>query len=95
MSESMVEFKWLEAKPQGNDTVVFRLENGTTVKVRVSLDRAGLALNMKNPDGSDVYNFNANMQVSVIPVEKKFSIPRSQMPNPTAQTKPPDPRHVS
>jgi len=91
----MIEFKWLEAKPVGSDTVVFHLENGTTVKVRVSLDRAGLALNMKNADGSDVYNFNANMQVAIVPAEKKFSIPRSQIPNPAAQAKPPDPRHVS
>ncbi len=95
MSEQMVDFKWLEAKPVGSDTVVFHLENGTTVKVKVSLERAGLALNMKNPDGSDLYNFNANMQVQIIPAEKKFSIPRSQIPNPSAQPKPPDPRHVS
>jgi hypothetical protein len=95
MTESMVEFKWLDVKPVGNDTVIFRLENGTTVKVRVSLDRAGLALNMRNPDGSEVYNFNANMQVAIVPAEKKFSVPRSQIQMPVAQAKPPDPRHVS
>jgi hypothetical protein len=95
MTEQLVDFKWLEAKPVGSDTVVFHLENGTTVKVRVSLERAGLALNMKNPDGSDIYNFNANLQMSIIPPEKKFSIPKSQLPQPAQQPKPPDPRHVS
>ncbi len=94
MSEPMVEFKWLEAKPVGTDVVVFHLENGTTVKIRVSLDRAGLALNMKNPDGSDIYNFNANMQMTIIPAEKKFNVPRSQIQIPT-QPKPPDSRHVA
>lgn len=90
----MVEFKWLDAKLVGNDTVVFHLENGTTVKVRVSLDRAGIALNTKNPDGSDLYNFNANLQMTIVPAEKKFSVPRSQIQAPMPP-KPPDPRHVS
>ena len=94
MTEPMVEFKWLEAKPVASDVVVFHLENGATVKVRVSLDRAGVALNMKNPDGSDLYNFNANLQMTIIPPEKKFTVPRSQLQIPT-QPKPPDIRQVS
>ncbi|MEK6920180.1 MAG: hypothetical protein AABX62_03945 [Thermoproteota archaeon] len=94
MSEPVVEFKWLEAKSVGSDVVVFHLEDGTTVKVRVSLDRAGVALNMKNPDGSDFYNFNANLQMTIIPPDKKFTIPKSQLQVPQ-KTKPPDSRQVS
>ena len=96
MTEQMVDFKWLDAKPMGTDTVVFHLENGASVKIRVSLDRVGLALSMKNPDGSDIYNFNANMQMTIVPPEKKFSIPRSQLAAPTVQqSKPPDHRQIS
>ena len=94
MGEPVVEFKWLEAKPVGNDVVVFHLEDGTTVKVRVSLDRSGVALNMKNPDGSDLYNFNANLQMTIIPADKKFTIPKSQLQVPQ-KPKPPDIRQVS
>jgi len=95
MTEQMVDFKLLEAELVESDTVVFHLENGATVKVRVSLERVVLALNMKNPEGSDLYNFNANMQFSVIPAEKTFSIPRSQLSQATQQPKPPDPRQVA
>ena len=90
----MVEFKWLEAKAVGSDVVVFHLEDGATVKVRVSLDRAGVAISTKNPDGTDLYNFSANLQMTVIPPDKKFSIPKSQLQVPQ-KPKPPDIRQVS
>lgn len=94
MSEPMVEFKWLEAKPVGSEVVVFHLEDGATVKVRVSLDRAGVALNFKNPDGTNHYSLNANLAMTIIPAEKKFFIPRGQIQVPTPP-KPPDIRHVA
>ncbi len=94
MTEPMVEFKWLDAKPVGTDVVVFHLEDGATVKVRVSLDRAGVASNFKNPDGTNHYSLNANLAMTITPAEKKFSIPRSQIQVPTPP-KPPDIRHVT
>ncbi len=94
LSEPVVEFKWLEAKPVGNDVVVFHLEDGATVKVRVILDRAGVAMSTKNPDGSDLYNFNANLQMTIVPPSKKFTIPKSQLQVP-AKPKPPDVRQIS
>ena len=94
LSEPVVEFKWLEAKAVGSDVVVFHLEDGATVKVRVSLDRAGVAISTKNPDGTDLYNFSANLQMTVIPPDKKFSIPKSQLQVPQ-KPKPPDIRQVS
>ena len=94
MGEPMVEFKWLDAKSVGSDVVVFRLEDGATVKARVNVDRVGVALNFKNPDGSSHYTINASLAITIIPPEGKFSIPRSQVQAP-APPKPPDIRHVS
>jgi len=82
MSEQNIEFKWLDAKLIGSDTVVFRLEDGAMVKIKVDIDRAGVALNLKNPDGSPHYNINASLKVSVVPSGKKFSIPKSQLSRP-------------
>lgn len=78
-SQQNIEFKWLDAKLVGSDTVVFRLEDGATVKIKVDIDRAGVATNFTNPDGSAHYNINASLKVNVIPSSKKFSIPKSQL----------------
>ena len=80
MPEENVEFKILEHKLVGSDTVVFRLEDGTTVKVKVDIGRAGVATNLKNPDGSPQYNISADLRISVIPAGKKFFVPKSQLP---------------
>jgi hypothetical protein len=77
--DDQIEFKWLEPKLQGNDTVVFRLEDGALVKVKVDIDRAGLATNFRNPDGTPHYNVNANLRLTVIPPDKKFTVPRSSL----------------
>lgn len=74
-----IEFKWLDSRSQGNDTVVFRLEDGALVKIRVNIDRAGVATNFRNPDGTPHYNVNANLQISVIPSEKKYTVPRASL----------------
>lgn len=87
-STEIVEFKWLEAKVVGTDTVVFRLEDGTLVKVKIDVDRAGLALNHKNPDGSPHYNINFSQKVTVVPPEKKFKVPKSQLQPPPPRPPP-------
>lgn len=79
MAEEKIEFKILDYKLLGNDTVVFRLEDGTMVKVKVDIDRAGVATNFRNPDGSLHYNINTSLKINVIPAEKKFQIPKSQL----------------
>jgi len=73
MTEPMVEFRGLEAKPVGSDVVVFHLEDGTTVKVRANLDRVGVALNFKNPDGTPHYTTNFNLAVTSLPMNDKNS----------------------
>lgn len=86
--EDNVDFKWLESKVQGDDTVVFRLEDGTLVKVKVDIDRAGIATSFRNPDGTAHYNINTNLRIIVIPSDKKFSLPKASLQTPQATPKP-------
>ena len=85
MSDDKIEFKRLEAKLIGSNTVVFRLEDGAKVKIVVDIGRAGVATNFTNPDGTPNYNVNAALRVQVIPPKKKFYVPRSKMKLPTAK----------
>jgi hypothetical protein len=79
MPEENVEFKWLEAKSIGTDTVVFRLEDGAMVKIRVEITRAGVATNLTNPDGSPRYSIGTGVGIQIIPASKKFTLPKSQV----------------
>jgi hypothetical protein len=83
MSDEKVEFKILDAKLVGSDTVVFRLEDGAMVKIKVDIERAAVATNYKNPDGTLHYNIGAGLRVAVTPSDKKFYIPKSQLPKTT------------
>ena len=90
MNGDQIEFKWLDVKLIGNDTVTFKLEDGATLKVRVDVDRAGVALNFKNPDGSAHYNLNISPRITLIPPGKKYSLPRSQIKVPPQPKPKPD-----
>ena len=78
--KDLVEFKWLDSKLVGSDTVTFRLEDGALVKIKVDVDRAGIAVNYTNPDGSPHYHINTSLKITVVPPKKKFYLPRSQLP---------------
>jgi len=78
--EDLVEFKWLEAKLVGSDTVTFRLEDGALVKIKVDVDRTGVAVNYTNPDGTPHYHIDVSWKVNVTPPKKKFYIQRSELP---------------
>lgn len=82
-----VEFKWLDAESQGNDTVVFKLEDGALVKIRVSIDRAGVATNFRNPDGTSHYNVSSNLHVTVVPPERKYAVSKASL-QPSISPKP-------
>ncbi len=82
-----IEFKMLDYERVGDDTVTFKLEDGTIVKVKVDLDRAGMATNYKNPDGTLHYAINTSVKVFVIPYDKKFSVSKGQVN--VQSTKPP------
>ena len=79
MNEQKIEFKWLEVKCIGTDTVVFKLEDGATVKVKVDLDRAGVAKSITNPDGTPHYDIGASLKVNVIPSTKSYYRPKSRL----------------
>jgi len=69
--EDLVEFKWLEAKLVGSDTVTFRLEDGALVKVKVDVDRAGVAVNYANPDGTPYYHVETSLKGNITPLPKR------------------------
>ena len=82
MSESKsdkVEFEMLDYSTVGNDTVSFKLEDGTIVKVKVGIERVGVATNYRNPDGSLHYAVNTSVKLYVIPYDKRFTLSRSQV----------------
>ena len=81
MSETpnKIEFKMLDHKRLENDFVSFKLEDGTIVKVKVDLDRVGIATNFTNPDGTPHYAINTSVKLSIIPKNKKFSVEKKSV----------------
>lgn len=74
-----IEFKMLDYSAVGSDTVSFKLEDGTVVKVKVGIERVGVATNYRNPDGSLHYAVNTSVKIYVVPYDKRFTLPRSQL----------------
>ena len=81
MSETpnKIEVKMLDHKRLENDFVSFKLEDGTIVKVKVDLDRVGIATNFTNPDGTPHYAINTSVKLSIIPKNKKFSVEKKSV----------------
>ena len=81
MSEktNKIEFEMLDYKRLENDFVSFKLEDGTIVKVKVDLDRVGIATNFTNPDGTPHYAINTSVKLSIIPNDKKFSVEKKSI----------------
>ncbi|HEX2013755.1 MAG TPA: hypothetical protein VLA68_00875 [Nitrososphaera sp.] len=86
-----VDFKMLDYSVAGTDTVTFKLEDGTVVKVKVGIERVGVATNYRNPDGSLHYAVNTSVKLYVIPYDKRFTLSRSQVKG-TSPGQPPDRR---
>ena len=85
MSEKLQDYKILEARLLGSNVTVFRLEDGTLLKVFVTLDQAGVAVDaenkpIRNPQGGFQYNFNFSNKVTVIPADKKYKAPAPTQP---------------
>lgn len=74
-----IEFKMLDYESVGDDTVTFRLEDGTLVKVKVSLERVGIATNYRNPDGTSHYAINSAVKLYIIPADRRFTVPKGQV----------------
>ncbi len=73
-----IEFKMLDYESAGDDTVTFKLEDGTIVKVKVSLERVGIATNYRNPDGTPHYAINSAVKLYVIPADRRFTMQKGQ-----------------
>lgn len=82
-----IEFKMLDYSTVGSDTLSFKLEDGTIVKVKVGLERVGVATNYRNADGSLHYAINTSVKLYVIPYDKRFTLPSSAI---RGQPQPPD-----
>ena len=78
-SPDKIEFKMLDFERLENDFVSFKLEDGTIVKVKVDLDRVGIATNFTNPDGTSHYAINTSVKLSIIPNDKKFSVEKKSI----------------
>ena len=74
-----IEFKMLESNADGSDEVTFQLEDGSIIKIRVNIDRAGVATNYRNSDGSKHYNVQASMSVNVISSDRTYKLSKPGM----------------
>ena len=90
MSETpnKIDFKMLDHERLENDFVSFKLEDGTVVKVKVDLDRVGVATNFTNPDGTPHYAINTSVKLSIMPKNKKFSVEKKTIKD--KQSSPPN-----
>ncbi len=88
-----IEFRMLDHESVGDDTVTFKLEDGTMVKVKVSLERVGVATNYKNPDGTPHYAVNTAAKVYIIPHDRRFTMPKNKLAG--ASQDRPSPSHIA
>jgi hypothetical protein len=91
-----IEFKMLDySTVDGDDTVSFKLEDGTIVKVKVGIERVGVATNYRNPDGSLHYAVNTSVKLYVIPYDKRFTLSKSQVKGQDDSSKRSPPSHFA
>ena len=91
-----IEFKMLEHESIGDDFVSFKIEDGTIVKVKVSLERVGIATNYRNPDGTAHYAVNSAVKIYIIPSDRRFTMPKSQVSGAgTPISERPSPSHIT
>ena len=74
-----IEFKMLDYSTVDGDTVSFKLEDDTIVKVKVGIERVGVATNYRNPDGSLHYAVNTAVKLYIIPYDKRFTLSKGQI----------------
>ena len=71
MAEEIVEFRWLDSKSVGNNSIVFILEDGAKAIVRVEIVKAGVHI---DEGGESVYHLEFTNLCKVIPAKKTFKI---------------------
>lgn len=95
MAQDQIKFKLVSAKLVGSNVVNFRLEDETLVKVHVELARVGVAVDRKNPDGTPIYNVNANLRMDFEPKDKTFYAPIPPVPTKDVSEKKADKAYTS
>lgn len=90
MAQEQIKFKLISAKVVGSNVVCFRLEDETLVKVHVELTRVGIAIDRTNPDGTPIYNVNADLRMNFEPKDKTFFAPAPPTPMRNVTSKSPD-----
>ena len=90
-----IEFKMLDYSTIDGDTVSFKLEDGTIVKVKVGIERVGVATNYRNPDGSLHYAVNTSVKLYVIPYDKRFTLTKNQVKGQQDEEKRTPPSHFA
>ena len=87
MTWEQTKFRQISAKLVGSNIVNFRLEDETLVKVHIELARVGVAVDRKNPDGTPIYNINANLRMDFETKDKTFYAPIPQCQKKAQATK--------
>jgi hypothetical protein len=87
MPDEQIKFRQISAKVVGSNVVCFRLEDETLVKVHVELGRVGVAVDRKNPDGTPIYNVNANLRMDFETKDKTFYAPIPPVPTKSTSEK--------
>jgi hypothetical protein len=95
MAQEQIKFRLISAKLVGSNVVNFRLEDETLVKVHVELGRVGVAVDRKNPDGTPIYNVNANLRIDFEPKDKTFYAQLPPMPTKSTNEKKADKAYTS
>ena len=80
MSQENIEFRWLDWKVVGSDTVVFRLEDDTVIKARITLTKAGVSVKL-GPNNQPTYIIEAQLLPPiVVPKNRRFYAPPPPTP---------------
>jgi len=96
MTDEFVEAEVVEAKPEGSNVVMYRLGDGTRVKVTVEVTSVLKATKETNPDGSPKYTANFSVNVAFLPkAGATVRVPRQQFGPPQPPQKPKDDRIVT
>jgi hypothetical protein len=94
MEPDQIKYKRITAKLVGSNVVNYRLEDGTLVKIFVELNRAGVALDRKAPDGTPLYNFGIGTRIDVQTKDGTFYAPHPLIPTRKANPENKEPEYT-
>jgi hypothetical protein len=87
MAQEQIKYRQISAKLVGSNVVNFRLEDGNLLKVHVELNRIGVAIDRKAPDGTPIYNFSMNPRIEIETKDKTYLAPAPPIPTQSTTNK--------